>query len=369
MRKALALAEMSAGVASPNPPVGCVVVRDGRILSKGWHEYRSRLHAEANALAAARTDVRGATAYVTLEPCVHYGRTPPCAAALIAAGIRRVVVAREDPNPQVKGKGISALRSAGVEVEVGLLQLEAGRVIEPFACHVITGVPLVVSKVGMSLDGRIAAGGDRSDRITSEASHEFSQRLRLQLDALLVGIGTILVDDPRLSYRGKLPKARPLIAVVLDSDLRTPPAARIFQERPPEGSVLIYCRPDAPAARRGELQGKGACLIPVDHGSKGLDLRQVLRDLAARDILGVLVEGGSRIHWSFVSADLVDKFYFIMAPVVLGGDRAVHAVGGEGFASVEAAPPYRITGEFRAGNDLILETYPKASRSFLSPWL
>jgi diaminohydroxyphosphoribosylaminopyrimidine deaminase/5-amino-6-(5-phosphoribosylamino)uracil reductase len=367
MRKAWKLAEMSAGMASPNPPVGCVIVREGRILGEGWHEYQSRHHAEANALAGALADVQGATAYVTLEPCVHYGRTPPCAAALLAAGVRRVVIAREDPNPLVTGKGISALRSAGVEVEVGMMQLEAGRVIEPFACHVTTGMPLVVSKVGMSLDGRIATGGDRSDRITSEASREYSQLLRLQLDALLVGVGTIITDDPQLSYRGKLPKARPLIAVVLDSHLRTPPTARIFQERP-EGSVLIYCRTDAPAARRGELQAKGAGIVPVADGPQGLDLHQVLRDLAGREILGVLVEGGSRIHWSFVSANLVDKFYFFMAPVVLGGTRAVPAVGGEGYASVEAAPAFKIIGEFHAGDDLIVETYPRFSRSILSPW-
>jgi len=255
MRKALTLAEKSAGVASPNPPVGCVIVREGRILGQGWHEYQSRHHAEAKALAGAPAGVRGATAYITLEPCVHYGRTPPCAAALIAAGVRRVVIGREDPNPLVTGKGISVLRSAGVEVEAGVFQLEAGRIIEPFACHVTTGMPLVVCKVGMSLDGRIATGGDRSDRITSEPSREFSQRLRLQLDALLVGVETILIDDPQLTYRGKLPKAHPLIAVVLDSHLRTPPTARIFQERP-EGSILIYCRADAPEARRRELQAK-----------------------------------------------------------------------------------------------------------------
>ena len=368
MRKALTLAEKSAGVASPNPPVGCVIVREGRILGQGWHEYQSRHHAEAKALAGAPAGVRGATAYITLEPCVHYGRTPPCAAALIAAGVRRVVIGREDPNPLVTGKGISVLRSAGVEVEAGVFQLEAGRIIEPFACHVTTGMPLVVCKVGMSLDGRIATGGDRSDRITSEPSREFSQRLRLQLDALLVGVETILIDDPQLTYRGKLPKAHPLIAVVLDSHLRTPPTARIFQERP-EGSILIYCRADAPEARRRELQAKGAGIIPVAHGPQGLDLHQVLRDLAAREILGVLVEGGSRIHWSFISAKLVDKFYFFMAPVVLGGSRAVPAVGGEGYASVEVAPTFKISREFRAGNDLILETYPRFSRSILSPWL
>jgi diaminohydroxyphosphoribosylaminopyrimidine deaminase/5-amino-6-(5-phosphoribosylamino)uracil reductase len=368
MRRALALAEKSAGMASPNPPVGCVIVREGRILGQGWHEYQSRDHAEAKALAGAQTGVRGATAYVTLEPCVHYGRTPPCTSSLIAAGVRRVVIGHGDPNPLVAGKGISALQSAGIEVEVGVLQLDAGRLIEPFACHITTGMPLVVSKVGMSLDGRIATAGNRSDRITSEESREFSQRLRLQLDALLVGVGTVVVDDPQLSYRGKLPKARPLIVAVLDSHLRTPPTARIFLEQQ-EGRILIYCRTDAPIRRRQELEARGAGIIPVAHGPQGLDLNQVLRDLAGRDILSVLVEGGSKVHWSFVSANLVDKFYFFVAPVILGGNCAVPAVGGEGYASVEAAPAFKISREFRAGSDLILETYPSSSRSILSPWL
>jgi diaminohydroxyphosphoribosylaminopyrimidine deaminase/5-amino-6-(5-phosphoribosylamino)uracil reductase len=368
MRRALALAEKSLGLASPNPPVGCVIVQQDEVVGQGWHEYKDRDHAEVRALAAAGNHARNATAYVTLEPCVHHGRTPPCASALIAAGVRRVVVARMDPNPTVSGKGISALRAAGIEVTVGTLQAEAGRIIEPFACHVTTGLPLVVGKVGMSLDGRIAAAGSPGGRITSEESREFGQQLRLRLDAVLVGIGTVLADDPQLSYRGKLPKARPLMTVVLDGLLRTPPSACFFQAVP-EPHVLIFCQPDAPRERRRELEAKGAEVVALERGPKGLDLHRVLVELGKRNVLGLLVEGGSEVHWSFLSSNLVDKFYFIVAPFVLGGSKSVPSVGGEGYGHASEAPRFRIARSFNAGPDLVLETYPSHSRSILSPWL
>ncbi|MBZ5495394.1 MAG: bifunctional diaminohydroxyphosphoribosylaminopyrimidine deaminase/5-amino-6-(5-phosphoribosylamino)uracil reductase RibD [Acidobacteriia bacterium] len=368
MRRALALAGKSLGLASPNPPVGCVIAQGDEVVGQGWHEYATRDHAEVRALAEAGIQARGSTAYVTLEPCVHYGRTPPCASALIAAGVRRVIVARVDPNPIVSGKGIGALRAADIDVELGLLQAEAGRNIEPFACHVTTGLPLVVGKVGMSLDGRIAAAGNPGARITSDEARKFGQQLRLQLDALLVGIGTILADDPQLTYRGKLPKARPLITVVLDSLLRTPPGARLFRSDPAP-HVLIFCRPDAPLQRRRELEAAGAEIVPVEHGPEGLDLNRVLRELGERKVLGLLVEGGSEVHWSFLSARLVDKFQFIIAPMVLGGRQAVPSVGGAGYPSAGEAPRFRISRSLQAGPDLILEAYPSYSRSILSPWL
>jgi diaminohydroxyphosphoribosylaminopyrimidine deaminase/5-amino-6-(5-phosphoribosylamino)uracil reductase len=367
MRRALALARRSLGLAAPNPPVGCVIVRDGKIAGEGWHEYRTRDHAEANALREAGAAARGATAYVTLEPCVHYGRTPPCVSGLIAAGVRRVVVALQDPNPVVSGNGIRQLRAAGMEVEVGPYAAEAARTIEPFACHVTTGMPLVVGKVGMSLDGRIAAAGNPSGWITSEKGRQFGQQLRLQLDAVLVGVGTLLIDDPRLSYRGKLPKARPLVAVVLDRRLRTPPGARLLQAAA-EPHVWIFCGEDAPQAKRRDLESRGAEIIPVAHGSKGLDLREVLRELGRRRILGLLVEGGSEVHGSFVAAELIDKFFFIIAPLILGGRNAVPSVGGAGYGSAAEAPRFRITRRLNAGPDLILEAYPSYSRSRYSPW-
>jgi diaminohydroxyphosphoribosylaminopyrimidine deaminase/5-amino-6-(5-phosphoribosylamino)uracil reductase len=259
------------------------------------------------------------------------------------------------------------LRSGGVEVDLGCMKDEAAELIEAFACHVTTGRPLVVGKVGMSLDGRIAARGGSVRRITSSEAGAFTQDLRLWLDALLVGVGTILADDPQLTYRGSEIKARPLIRVILDSRLRTPPQARVFKSVP-SSPVLIFCGPRAPARSRKELEAKGAEIMPVDlHGGR-VDLRSVLEELGRRRVLGVLVEGGSETHWSFLSGGLLDKFYFIVAPLVLGGAGAVPAVGGEGYPGASAAPGFRIRKRFDLGPDLALETYPCFSRSIISPW-
>ncbi len=367
MKHALALARKGLGLASPNPTVGCVVVSGGRIVGRGLHDYASKDHAEVAALREAGRRSRGSTVYVTLEPCSHYGRTPPCADQLVLAGVKRVVVAAIDPNPIVAGKGIDVLRSAGISAEVGLMREEAEALIEPFACSVTTGRPLVVAKAGMSLDGHIATRAGIDRWITSAQGREFGQTLRYQLDALLVGIGTILSDNPELTYRGVFPKARPLVRVLLDSRLRTPTAARVLQSIS-QGPVLIFCRSDAPAERRRRLEANGAVVLSVRHKGNRLDLREVLDELGARKILGVLVEGGSEIHWSFLSEGLVDKFYFIIAPLVLGGKTAVPAVGGEGYRTIEEALNFKIRRGFNAGPDLVLEAYPANSRSIISPW-
>ena len=370
MRKALSLAEKGLGRASPNPSVGCLIVRDGEIVGRGWHEYAFRDHAEVRALQeAGAARARNATAYVTLEPCCHQGRTPPCVNRLIDSGIRRVVVARIDPNPRVSGRGIHKLRSAGIQVDVGLLDEAAGKIIEPFACRITTGLPLVVSKVGMSLDGKIGTAGKNDRWITSPESREFGQMLRLSADALLVGVGTVLSDDPLLTYRGNAPKARPLARVILDRGLRTPVSARLFQSDP-SAPVLIFCSSEAAQQRRRkELEDRGAELIFVPDSGDGLDLRCVLQELGKRDMLELLVEGGSRVHWSFLSNRLVDKFYFIVAPLVLGGKDAVPSVGGQGYETIADSPRFRISRSFYSGPDIVFETYPSYSRSFLSPWL
>jgi diaminohydroxyphosphoribosylaminopyrimidine deaminase / 5-amino-6-(5-phosphoribosylamino)uracil reductase len=368
MRKALSLAEKGIGRSSPNPSVGCVVVRNGEIVGRGWHEYALLDHAEIAALRDAGPLARRATVYVTLEPCSHYGRTPPCADRLIEAGVRRVVVARVDPNPRVSGRGIDRLRSAGIRVDVGLMREGAGKLIEPFACHVTTGFPLVVSKVGMSLDGKIGTGRSRNRWITSVEGREFGQRLRLVADAVLVGVETILSDDPELTYRGTAPKVRPLTRVVLDSTLRTPAAARLFQSSP-RAPVLIFCRKNAAQKRSKALTKAGAEIITVPHKGNLLDLKAVLRELGKRGVLCMLVEGGSRVHWAFLSDKLVDSFYFIIAPLVLGGDSAIPSVGGEGYRSAEDSPKFRIRSCFSAGPDMVVEAYPSYSRSIISPWL
>lgn len=368
MKMALALAGKGMGLASPNPSVGCVVVHNGRVVGRGMHEYALKDHAEVRAIREASDLSKNATAYVTLEPCCHHGRTPPCVDALILAGIRRVVVARIDPNSHVSGKGIERLRSSGIRVDVGLMAEEAGRIIEGFACRITTGFPLVVSKVGMTLDGKIGTGRADGRWITSPGSREFGQRLRLGADALLVGINTVLTDDPELTYRGQAPKIRPLIRVILDSRLRMPSSARLFLTEP-HTPVLIFCGTKASIRRQRELESRGAEIVRIAHGRKGLDLRTVLKELGERNVLMLLVEGGSSIHGSFLARNLVDKFYFIIAPLVLGGVDAVVPVGGHGFRTIKNSAKFKVRRVFSSGPDVILETYPSCSRSIISPWL
>jgi diaminohydroxyphosphoribosylaminopyrimidine deaminase/5-amino-6-(5-phosphoribosylamino)uracil reductase len=368
MRNALALARKGVGLSSPNPPVGCVIVRNGEVVGRGWHEYAQRDHAEVRALREASKSARGATAYVTLEPCCHQGRTPPCVDSLIQAGIRRVVAARPDPNPTVSGRGIDALRSAGIRVDTGILSEQAGELIEPFACHVTTGLPLVVCKVGMSLDGKIGTGRRTGRWVTSNEGREFGQSLRHEADALLVGIGTVLADNPELTCRGKAPKGRQLTRVILDPRLQTPPAARLFRDCACS-PLLLFCGPQASPRRRGKLEGPGVEIVEVPCRSDEVGLKAVLRELGKRNILSLLVEGGSRVHWSFLSGRLVDKFYFIIAPLVLGGKQAVPSVGGKGYRSAEDSPKFKLHRCFNAGRDIVLVTYPSYSRSIISPWL
>jgi diaminohydroxyphosphoribosylaminopyrimidine deaminase/5-amino-6-(5-phosphoribosylamino)uracil reductase len=366
MLEALELARLGAGLASPNPTVGCVLVREGSVVGRGYHEYRLTDHAEVRAVREAGGQVQGATAYVTLEPCCHHGRTPPCADLLIRSGVSRVVVAAPDPNPRVRGGGIERIRASGIPVDVGILRRRAERLIEPFACHVTTGRPLVVAKAGMTLDGRIGVRGHGQLPITSREAAEFTQILRRELDALLVGVGTVLEDDPELTYRGALPKGRGLVRVILDSRLRTPQTARLFADS--SSPVVIYCAADAGTERRRRLERRGAEVVPVPRNRGTLSLDHVCEHLGRRGILGLLVEGGSDVHWSFLSQGAVDKFYFILAPSLLGGRTAVPVVGGRGFSGLAAAPRFKVVRIRRAGCDVILEAYPSSSKSIISPW-
>jgi diaminohydroxyphosphoribosylaminopyrimidine deaminase/5-amino-6-(5-phosphoribosylamino)uracil reductase len=366
MACALRVAERGFGRASPNPAVGCLLHDGERVVGQGWHDYDRRDHAEVVALAEAGTRSRGATAYVTLEPCAHQGRTGPCAEALAGAGVRRVVVGTLDPSPRVFGRGAACLRAAGIEVEVGVREAEARRLIEPFACHATTGRPLVVGKVAMSLDGRIATRTGDSRWISGPEARRFGQRLRRRLDALLVGVGTLLADDPVLTDRVPGRRRRPLLRVVLDSRLRTPPGARVLAER--SGGVLVFCRPDAPAAARERLEAAGAEVVAVPAVARGVDLGAVLDELGRRGVLGVLVEGGSAVHGSLVEQALVDKIYFIVAPMVVGGTAAVPAIGGEGFGTLAEAARFAVARQVKLGADRILEAYPLWSRSLAAPW-
>lgn len=328
MARALRLAERGLHTSSPNPRVGCVLVRDGEVLGEGWHERAGEPHAEIHALRAAGEAARGATAYVTLEPCSHHGRTPPCADALIQAGVARVVAAAQDPNPQVAGQGIEKLRDAGIEVECGLMETSARELNIGFFARMARGMPWVRSKIAASLDGRTALANGASKWITGPAARQDVQRWRARSCAALTGIGTVLADNPQLNVRGIETSRQPL-RVVVDSYLRLPLDARILHapEAGNAGKVLVYTgtRDDRKIAA---LENTDAQVAVLADANGRVDLGAMLRDLAARGCNEVLVEAGSGLNGSLLQAGLVDELVLYFAPQLLGdGARGMAALG------------------------------------------
>ena len=330
MTRALGLARASVGMASPNPQVGCVVVRDGEVVGEGVHFYDAYDHAEIVALRMAGDRARGATAYVTLEPCSHHGRTGPCADALIAAGVRRVVVSTVDANPVVSGRGIERLRAAGVEVVVGVGEREARELNDAFARFIRTGRPLVTLKAALSVDGMLAPPiAQRIERqphwLTGVEARVEVQRMRHGADAVLTGIGTVLADDPLLTDRSGLARRRALLRVVLDSRLRIPLDSQLL--RSARGDVLVFCVEEADARRAAGLEAAGVEVVRVAGVEGRLDLKAVLDELGARKILGVLLECGAELNGAFLAAGLVDKVALFYAETQLGEGAVPFAAG------------------------------------------
>lgn len=314
MARALHLARRGLNTTSPNPRVGCVVVKDGAIIGEGWHERAGEPHAEIHALRAAGDAARGATAYVTLEPCSHHGRTPPCADALIAAGVARVVAAVQDPNPRVAGQGLEKLRAAGIAVECGLMEAAARELNLGFFMRMTRGTPWVRSKIAASLDGRTALANGASRWITGEDARRDVQRLRARSCAVLTGIGTVLADDPLLNVREPAGARQPLRAVA-DTALRTPPDASLLQAG--GGAAVIYAAP-GDADKVAALERAGAQVVDASAPEGGVDLAAVLRDLAARGCNEVLVEAGGTLNGALLQAGLVDELVLYLAPHLLG---------------------------------------------------
>ena len=363
IKLALELASQGIALVSPNPLVGCVVVKDGEIVGRGFHRYNELKHAEAWALEEAGAHARGATAYVNLEPCAHQGegkRTPPCAQALIEAGVRRVVASMVDPNPRVNGAGFDQLRAAGIEVVAGVMEHEARQLNEKYSKFVTTGLPFVHLKTACSLDGRIATRTGESKWITGEASRAASQVLRLEYDAILVGVGTVLADDPLLTDRTGQPRRKPLVRVVLDAGLRTPPESQLVKSAS-EVLLVIFTDQDTLLAQRSrELTERGATVIGVDCDSGKLNLKQALRALAEMQITSLIVEGGATVAASFIEQRLIDKATFFIAPKIIGGREAVSAIGGEGFARLSEVVELENVIVQQLGDDLEVTGYPKA---------
>jgi diaminohydroxyphosphoribosylaminopyrimidine deaminase/5-amino-6-(5-phosphoribosylamino)uracil reductase len=325
--------------------VGAVVVAGGEVVGEGWHRRAGEPHAEVLALAAAGERARGATLHVTLEPCAHHGRTPPCADAVVAAGVRRVVACHRDPDARVGGRGFERLAAAGIELEVGRLAVEAIELNLAYLVTRVLGRPAVTLKWAASLDGRIATVSGESRWITGERARRAALELRETHDAILVGSGTLLADDPRLTRR--LGRAgRPILRAVADRRLRTPAAARLFDE---PGPAVVYTE-STDAGRRAALERRGAEVVVLP----AVDPAGMLADLAGRSVLGVLVEGGGRLAGAFFDAGLWDRVAAFAAPIVIGGEQAAPAVGGAGAASLAAAGRLAHVRRRRLGEDLLV---------------
>lgn len=370
MRQALELARQGTALASPNPRVGAVVVdASGQIAGTGFHTYEGVKHAEVLALERAGAKARGATLYLNLEPCSHQGRTGPCADAVIAAGIKRVVAAMTDPNPLVAGKGIEKLRVAGIMAETGLMQSEARKLNEAFAKYVLYKQPLVTIKSGMTLDGKIApppgessspsalgAGGATGGWITSLEARAHVQELRHESDAIMVGVGTVIADDPLLTDRTGLPRRRPLMRVVLDSRLRLPLESRLVQTF--RDDVVIFCS-FAEEKKRRELEARGLRVeqVAIGLGDGRPDLLKIAQRLGEWQITSLLVEGGALINWMALATGIVDKVFLYYAPKILAGTGSVPFASGPGFKKVAEAALVKDISIHRFGEDFAVEGY------------
>lgn len=371
---AIQLAAQGAALVSPNPLVGAVVVKDGVIVGRGFHRYNDLKHAEIWALQEAGASARGATVYVNLEPCSHQGagkRTPPCSSALIEAGVRRVVASMVDPNPRVNGRGFEQLRQAGIEVGVGLLEPEARRLNEKYVKFITTGLPFVHLKMAVSLDGRIATRTGESKWITGEEARAAAQMLRHEYDAILVGAGTVLADNPLLTDRTQLPRRRPLVRVLLDSKLRVPFESQLVMSAG-QWPLLVFTVYPAEKNRADPidpllshmiehmtLENYEAEVVTVPAHEGRTDLKAVLADLGKRQLTSLLVEGGAEVAASFIEQRLVDKATFFIAPRIIGGRDAPSGIGGSGCGKLDEALELEEVEVVRRGNDWEFTGYPQ----------
>ena len=351
MARAISLARNGLGRTSPNPLVGAVIVRDGRIVAEGWHRKAGTPHAEIHALNMAGELARGATVYVSLEPCAHYGRTGPCARALVEAGVSRVVVAMTDPNPKVAGKGIAILQEAGIEVTTGVLEQEARQLNEVFLKWMTTGLPFVALKTAMTLDGKIATAAGQSQWITNEAARYETHRLRDIYDGILVGINTALADNPSLTTRLKEYQGRNPVRIVVDSRARLPLKSKLVTDG--AARTIVAVTAGAPADRLEALRSAGAEVIVAGSGDQ-VDMHSLMEQLGAMKISSVLVEGGGSVNFSLLQAGLVDRVYAFIAPKLVGGRDALTPVEGEGFQELDRAVELENIQLRQLGADVLL---------------
>lgn len=356
MKKALELAEKARGQTSPNPLVGAVIVKDGRIIGEGYHHKAGEAHAEVLAIRSAKESVEGATIYVTLEPCSHVGRTPPCADLLVKEQFKRVVIAAKDPNPLVAGRGIKRLEEAGIEVTTGVLEAESLKLNEVFNHYITTGRPYVVMKYAMTLDGKIATESGESQWISSESSRIHAHKLRGTLSAIMVGINTVLADDPRLTCR--LEGCSSPTRLILDSRLQIPFNAAVLREQD-TAKTLIFTTEKADSNKRQHLQSMGIEVIVTAERDGQVDLQEVLQLSGARGLDSILLEGGGTLNASALKAEAVNKLHIYLAPKLLGGDKALSPVRGVGIQHMHEAYGISYMEVSRIEEDIFIEAYIK----------
>ncbi len=363
MKAALRLARKGAGRVSPNPMVGAVLIKKGAVVGKGFHRYFGGPHAEVNAIADAGPAARGADLYLNLEPCCHTGKTPPCVDLIIQHGIRRVFVGMVDPNPAVRGKGIAKLKKNGIHVEAGILEKDCAQLNEAFIKYITEGLPFTIMKAAASLDGRLATRTGDSRWITSEASRKHAHRMRARVDAVMVGAGTVLADDPELTVRMGVAAQRHPARIVVDDGLRISPKHRLLSPDAPSPVIIATAEGREQSKKAGALRRCGAQIIGIPCRGKKLDLIVLFKKLAGSGIASILLEGGGALHASALESGLVDKIMIFYAPRIIGGEKAIPMVAGCGSDTVHNAIAVHDLTAKRIGADILLQGYIRRTAS------
>ena len=358
MKKVLELANRGKGYSSPNPMVGAVVVKNGEIIGSGYHKYYGGPHAEVYALDEAGELARGATLYVNLEPCSHYGKTPPCSIKIINSGIKRVVAAMEDPNPKVAGKGFEIMRDAGIEVEVGLLEKEAKKLNEIFIKYITTNFPFVILKSAQTIDGYLATSKGDAKWVTGKETRLFAHKLRHKVDAILIGINTVLNDNPSLTTRLEDREGKDSLRIILDSNLRTPKDAKIINQKS-EANTLIVCGKNIDMEKEKYFNKKeGVELLSLSLNNENqIAIRKLLKILHDREISSILVEGGGQVNHTFLKEKLIDKYYAFIAPKLLGGSDGVSVFTGDGPKKMKKFISLKDIKYQKIADDFLIEAY------------
>jgi diaminohydroxyphosphoribosylaminopyrimidine deaminase/5-amino-6-(5-phosphoribosylamino)uracil reductase len=353
MKQVLRLAEKGWGRTSPNPLVGAVLVKNGNVVGKGYHAKAGEAHAEIMALQQAKEEARGAVLYLNLEPCTHYGKTPPCVHQVIQSKVKRVVIGMEDPNPLVNGKGVEILRRAGLKVDVGILKKECQRLNEAFSKFILKKEPFVILKAAATLDGKIATRNGDSKWISGEASRHLVHRWRDRVDGVLVGIGTVLKDDPMLTAR--IRKGRDPYRIVLDSRLKIPEKAKVIRTSP--SKTIIASTEKAPKGKIEKLEQRGVQILLLDSKQGKINLKSCLSKLGEMGMMSLMVEGGSQVNGSFLDQGLIDKFFLFLSPKIMGDPQALGIFGGKGVSRVQESTVLKEIMTRKIGEDIFIESY------------